>query len=272
MSSAYIAGWTTTLLLLNELWYADYPRAPLHSFDDSREWLQVDKVGHAYSAYRLSLAYSSILQWSGVDKKRSVYIGAASGILSQTVIEILDGTSAKWGFSWSDMAANTIGSGLYAGQYALWGEQRIWYKFSTHFMPYPAGELRDRARSLYGTHFIERILKDYNAQTYWFSANLKSFMPQSKLPNWLNIAVGYGGANMYGGFENTWTDESGQFVDRRDIQRYRQFYLAPDIDLSRIKTKSKWLHAVFSTFNIKVPLPTLQIRSDGKLGFHPLYL
>ena len=242
-----------------------------HAFDDSGEWLQVDKIGHAWSSYRLSLVYSSILQWSGVEKDKSVYLGAASGVLSLSVIEILDGYSAKWGFSWSDMGANIVGSGMYAGQHALWGEQRIAFKFSSHKNIYPTGMLRDRARSLYGTSVGARLFKDYNAQTYWFSANLHSFMPESKLPKWLNLAVGYGARGMYGGFENTWQDDNGNFYDRSDIPRLRQFYLSPDIDLSFIDFKSKFWNTFFKAVRFKVPLPTLEINSDGSTKFHAVY-
>ncbi|OJU23360.1 MAG: hypothetical protein BGN92_03335 [Sphingobacteriales bacterium 41-5] len=49
-----------------------------------------------------------------------------------TVIEILDGFSNKWGFSWGDMAANVFGAGMFQGQQLLWNEQRIKFKFSFH--------------------------------------------------------------------------------------------------------------------------------------------
>src|SRR3712207_8632374 len=38
-------------------------------------------------------------------------------------------------------------------------------------------DLNMRANDLYGSSFAERMIKDYNGQTYWLSANLKSFMP-----------------------------------------------------------------------------------------------
>jgi len=270
ISAAYAAGWTGTLIALNEIWYKNYPKSGFHTFNDSKEWLQVDKIGHLYSAYRLGLGYSSVLQWSGLDKDKSVYIGALSGVVSQSVIEILDGYSDEWGFSWSDMGANILGSGMYAGQHALWGEQRVWFKFSTHKYKHPQGMLSDRADNLYGTTPFELIFKDYNAQTYWLSANLNAFFPQSRLPKWLNLAVGYGGDGMYGGFENKWIDNNIAY-DRTDVPRLRQYYLSPDIDLSRIDFRSKFLNSFFETFNIKTPLPTLEINSAGKLKFHAIY-
>lgn len=109
------------------------------------------------------------------------------------------------------------------------------------------------------------MLKDYNAQTYWLSANLKSFFPQNSLPAWLNIAVGYGADGMFGGFENKWLDNMGNEVSRYDIKRSRQYYLAPDIDFTRIKTRSKFLRTGFSILNaFKLPAPAIEL-SKGRL-------
>ena len=52
---------------------------------------------------------------------------------------------------------------------------------------------------LLGSSLPEQILKDYNGQTYWFSANLHSFFKKSKIPKWFNIAVGYGAEGMITG-------------------------------------------------------------------------
>lgn len=272
VSGTYVAAWTGAIVALNEIWYKNYPKSSFHTFDDSREWLQVDKIGHGYSAYQLSRIFGNCLKWSGLNRKKCAWIGGVSGIVSQSVIEILDGYSAKWGFSWSDMIANGVGSTLYTGQEVLWGEQRILFKFSTHRIQYPAGVLEDRARNLYGTTAFELIFKDYNAQTYWFSTNLRSFFPDSKIPKWLNIAVGYGADGMYGGFENKWIDEArGQQYDRTDIPRLRQFFISPDIDLSRINTKSGLVNWFFRSFNLKIPMPALEFRSDQSMKFHALY-
>jgi hypothetical protein len=54
--------------------------------------------------------------------------------------------------------------------------------------------------------------------------------------------------------------------------RYRQFYLSMDVDLTRIKTKSKVLKGIFSVVNfIKIPFPALEYNSLGQVKFHFLY-
>jgi hypothetical protein len=201
-----------------------------------------------------------------MNDRRSAVWGSVSGFTFLTIIEILDSRSEKWGWSWSDIAANVFGTGLYLGQQLAWNEQRVYLKFSFHGMRYGASSLQQRANELFGNSWYERMLKDYNGQTYWLSANLRSFQKVKTLPPWLNLSVGYGADGMFGGFENTAKDVNGNVIfDARDVQRVRQFYLSPDIDFMRIPTRKKWLRPVFFILNgFKFPLPTLQIDQRGK--------
>lgn len=267
------AGYGGTLLLLNNTWYKDYPKSSFRSFDDSREWNQVDKIGHAWTAYNTGRASMAMWKWAGLSNKKATWIGGLSGTAYLTVIEILDGHSAQWGWSWADMGANLTGSGLFIAQQLAWEEQRIQFKFSFHAMKYGSSDLTNRADQLFGTTWYERMLKDYNGQTYWLSANIKSFFPKSRWPAWLNIAVGYGADGMFGGFENIGKDENGNILfDRRDIPRKRQFYLSPDIDLTKIPTQSKLLRTLLQGLNaFKFPAPALMLDSKGKGRFYFLY-
>ena len=265
VGSISVTGYGASLIALNKAWYSQYDRTSFHTFNDSKEWLQVDKVGHAWSAYNLSRASSAAWQWAGLKKNKAVWIGSASGFTYLTAIEFLDAHSARWGWSWADMGANFLGSALFASQELAWNEQKVHFKFSAHKKIYDAS-LNKRANELYGSSLAERLLKDYNSQTYWLSFNLKTLLNHSGLPPWLNLSVGYGAEGMYGGFENLAYDKNGNIsFDRRDIKRYRQWYLAPDIDLTRIKTRSKFLRTTFSVFNsIKIPAPALEL-SNGRL-------
>jgi len=272
VTAANIAFYGGSLLALNAAWYKDYPRTSFHTFDDSKEWLQVDKVGHAWTAYTTGKYLSEMWEWAGLPRRKAVWVGGLSGAAYLTVIEFLDAHSAEWGWSWSDMGANVFGSTLFMGQEFLWNEQRIQFKFSFHHNSYDDPVLEQRAGSLFGKPWYERMLKDYNAQTYWFSANLRSFFKNSKLPPWLNVAVGYGADGMFGGFDNSWMDKNGNLVTRYDIPRKRQFYLAPDIDFTKIKTNSKFLRTTFALLNaFKCPAPALMLDSKGKLKAYAIY-
>ncbi|WP_431136914.1 DUF2279 domain-containing protein [Psychroserpens mesophilus] len=250
-----------TLAGLDQLWYADFPRSKFHTINDADEWLQMDKLGHTFSAYQLGKAGADVLKWSGVRKKDQLLYGATLGFTFLTAVEVLDGYSAEWGFSWSDMAANAVGTGLFIGQELLWEEQRVLLKYSFHQTQY-ASQRPDKL----GDGFMEEILKDYNGQTYWLSANINSFVKTSKLPKWLNVALGYGADGMLTG--------KNEKVDNLLISqnRQRQFYLSLDVDLSKIKTNSRLLRSLFDVFNmIKVPFPTLEFNDKNGLKLHYIY-
>jgi hypothetical protein len=262
---ANIVGYSAVMTYLNDEWYAHYPRSSFHFFNDNGEWLQVDKVGHMYSAYIESRASAGLLRWAGVSRNKRIWLGGLSGVVYQSLIEVLDGFSAQWGFSWGDFTANVLGSAAFISQEFAWDDQRIKIKFSTHNNNYADPQLNQRADQIYGKSFSERALKDYNAQTYWASVNLKSFFPKSTLPPWFAVAVGYGADGMFGATENVGADKEGNInFDRRDIARYRQWYLAPDIDFTKIKTNKKGIRLLLNILSVfKFPTPSLEF-SNGK--------
>ncbi len=273
ITAADAVFYTGSLLLLNEAWYKGFKKAPFHVFNDSKEWQQVDKVGHSWTSYNISKVSFGLWKWTGLPHEKAALLSGINGFAYLTIIEFLDAHSAEWGWSWSDMTANALGSGLFTAQELLWKEQRIQLKFSFHNIDYGETNLNNRADALYGKSWSERMLKDYNGQTYWLSANMKSFIPNSSLPKWLNIAAGYGAEGMFGGFNNIVKDENGNITfNRSDIPRVRQFYLAPDIDFTKIKTNKKWLRTAFYFLNtFKVAAPALMLDSKGKMKFYGIY-
>lgn len=261
-----VVGYTGTLVVLNEAWYKNYPKTRFHFFNDNREWLQMDKVGHMVTSYYYGLLGIEIMDWTGIEHKKAVIIGGLAGTVFQTTLEILDGYSAQWGASWGDLTANTAGTALVISQGLLWDEQRIQLKFSYSPTNYP--EIRP---GNLGKVWYESILKDYNGQTYWASVNIRSFLSEkSRFPSWLNMAVGYGADGLLDAGSSNWRDQNG--VIQTPFPRYRQFYLSPDIDLTRIKTKSKLLRKTLRVLNIvKIPAPALEVTSQGKMHLHLLH-
>lgn len=257
---------------LNAAWYRDYPRNGFHFFNDAGEWNQVDKAGHVFSAYMEGKYSREMWRWSGLPRKQQIWIGGMSGFVYQSVIEVLDGYSKEWGFSWSDMAANAFGSALLISQELAWDEQRIQIKFSSFPKHYSDPVLNNKTEALFGSRLPERTLKDYNAQTYWLSVNLHSFARNSYLPKWLNIAIGYGADGMYGGDSNAWTDNRGVRFDYSHVPRIRQFYLSPDVDFTKIPTRKKGVKVLLQVLNmLKFPAPALEITSQGDMRLHAIY-
>ena len=250
------------LIGLNQLWYADYEKSDFHTVNDNSEWLQMDKAGHVFSAYHMGRFGKEALQWTGMSRKGQLIYGSGIGFVFLTAVEVMDGYSSHWGFSTGDIASNFGGTALYVGQELLWKEQRITPKFSFHTTPYASAR-----PNVLGETVPEQVLKDYNGQTYWLSINMYSFFKGSKIPKWLNLAVGYGGEGMITG-----NDELVNTVFLPESERVRQFYFSFDADLTKIETKSHVLKTVFSIFNtVKIPAPTFEFRGDGEVKFRALY-
>lgn len=276
-----VISYAGIMIGLNALWYADYPRSNFHFFNDNKGWKQMDKVGHFYTSYVVGEFGAEVLKWTGTKTKRSIIYGGLLGSAFLTTIEILDGFSAQWGASPSDLLANTSGSFLFIAQELAWNEQKVRLKYSfwpQHYTP----DIRWRADELYGSSLQEQFIKDYNGQTYWASFNIKSIGNISKFPAWLNIAVGYGANGMLGAEKNLITESSSFYTEDPSLRartesrllavsRTRQYYISPDIDLSKIKTNSRFLKLALGFLNyIKFPAPALLLE-NGQIKILPIY-
>lgn len=250
---------TSLLTGLYFLWYKDYPQSSFHFHNDNDHWNQMDKLGHSFSCYYEGLVGIKMMKWAGYNHLQSTLIGGSYGLFLQTVVEVFDGFSENWGASGGDIAANFAGTGLLIGQSLAWDEQRIKLKFS--FTPSSYATYRP---NVLGNSFTEQMMKDYNGQSYWLSVNPKSFMPQSKWPSWLNIAVGYGSKGMISGSPGNIFENDAGIQDFSYITRYREFYLSPDIDLSKIHTEKPVVRSLLIMLNcLKFPLPTLGFNEYG---------
>jgi len=251
-TGAYLGG----LGFLSFIWYKDKKRVPFHFYNDAKGYLQMDKAGHSFAAYRESYAAYYALRWAGVSKEKALLYGGPIGFIFQTPIEVFDGMYEGWGFSWPDMAANALGSVIFTLQEAIFDEQIVLMKFS-----YSPSNYADYHSTLGDTH-LERFFMDYNAHTYWFSGNLSRLTRNSRLPPWLNIAVGYSANGMIKEFENPQFYRGKPFPE---FARYRQFLFSLDIDFSKIKTNKKGVRKLLRAVNLlKLPFPALEINPiDG---------
>ena len=238
---------------LNQLWYKDFPRSSFHWHNDNSNWLQMDKLGHSFSSYQLGLLSMDIFRSYGISEKKSIWYGGTYGTVFLTTIEILDGFSKEWGASWGDLLANTFGTSLLVFQEIIWKEQRLQLKYS-----FLKSNYSDKNPELLGSSLSQQLIKDYNGQTIWLSANINSFIKESKLPYWLNVAFGYG--------------VDGMIYSNSNINEKRQFYIGLDIDLRRVDTGNKFLNKTLKFLSfIKIPSPTILIDDFIKFKFSPFY-
>lgn len=261
---AEVAVGTAVSIGLNYLWYKKFPRSRFHFFNDNGEWLQMDKAGHAVTAYNIGTLQYDMMRWCGVKKNDAIIIGSATALGGLAIVELLDGFSTHWGFSKGDMLANLVGTAIFASQQQWWDQQRIAMKFSAHFSPYAryhSGEL--------GKSWASRILKDYNGQSYWLSFNIKSFLPASaSFPAWPSVALGYGVEGLIGGHSNP---DSVKGTPIPHFERSRRFMLSPDADLFRVRSAAPVDAVTYLLKPFKFPAPTLEVNSKKQFKFYGLY-
>ncbi|MDR0802061.1 DUF2279 domain-containing protein [Fluviicola sp.] len=238
-----------SVALLSAIWYKEYPKSNFHFFNDSKEWLYMDKCGHAFTAYRLSVMEYSAWHWARMPCKKAIWLSGGIAWTYQLSVEILDGFSAEWGFSVADLTANTVGTALFIGQQLGWNEQRIQLKFG--YKPSPYAKIRPDAL---GANFPQRLLKDYNAQSYWLCVAPGTFFRESRFPKWIQVGIGYSIDAKLHGYNNTYTDIS----TGKTYYAKQEYAISLDIDWAQIPVKKPWIRKVLKPLNtIKIPFPAI---------------
>lgn len=253
-------GFTGGFYLLYHSWYKAYAVGSFRFFDDSREWKGMDKIGHMASASILFDQFADIAGYSGYSKRQANSYALASSMAFLTAIECMDGFSEGWGFSLTDYAANVAGTTFSFLRRSGSGRNFPILKYS-----WKPGNLSAHRPELLGHSVAERMLKNYNEQTYWLSFPLNMFFP--KTPRWLCIATGYSANGMLGARTNSWTTEAGIFNDFTHIERYAAFKFSLDIDLLALPLKKKWQRKLLGIVRwIKIPAPGVEIRTGKNQG------
>ncbi|MCX6350956.1 MAG: DUF2279 domain-containing protein [Bacteroidetes bacterium] len=256
VAGASLGLYTTSMVLLNQTWYANYPRSKFHWFDDNQEWLQMDKIGHGFVSYYEGMIGIRMLEWTGMPHRKAAIYGGVWGILMQTPIEVLDGYSSEWGASKGDLLANVSGTALLLGQELAFKRQVVLPKVSFQLTPYA----KYRPNVL-GSSYPERLLKDYNGQTYWLTLSTHDIY--KKLPDWLSLAAGIGADGMIGGNFNPSLDKNNNPYPT--FTRQRQYYFSLDVNTYKIKTHNKTMRAVLDAVAfIKFPAPSVEYNATSK--------
>ncbi|MGB1102424.1 MAG: DUF2279 domain-containing protein [Crocinitomicaceae bacterium] len=258
-------SWGGSIAGLQYIWYAGYEKSPFQFFDDSRQWNQMDKVGHFYAAYQIGRFSGDLYNWAGVNQRKSALIGSGFSFAYLTTVEILDGFNSNWGFSWSDVGSNAFGALSYYAQFRSEHDPYVHFKFSSS-----TSGLAQYRPNVLGNNFASRTLKDYNGQTYWVSFNpFYWFKSESKIPKWIQLSIGYSTQDQLIGDGGTYIYNGGS--EQISFSPYRQCFLSLDVDFESIPASSRLLKIVFRGLNmVKIPFPAVEI-SQGQLTFRPLY-
>ena len=264
-SAGVAVTYASSMSILYQTWYKPYDSGKFHFFNDLEEWKGMDKFGHIQTSWFVAQWLQQLQNEAGLNKKQSSWRSVLIPFAYMSTIEVFDGFSSGWGFSWSDMAANSLGLSLFAVQQRKWQTQHVLLKYSYQDSPEPTWR-----PSLLGQNKSEQLLKNYNGQTYWMSYPIARILPFSgKMPSYILLSLGTGISGAYGAESNLWM-ENGNTYDFRMLPRFRTWYLSFDIDLQKIPIRKRWWRIFSSSIRwIKIPAPVLSYSNYNGLKFSP---
>ncbi|HUF65654.1 MAG TPA: DUF2279 domain-containing protein [Gemmatimonadaceae bacterium] len=215
-----------------------------------------DKFGHLFGGYHLTRGGHTLLRGACVSEKRAIMYSAIYATLFQLQIEIWDGYYEKYGFSYPDLLANTLGMGL-AVLHAVKPETEI-VKPTISYRRSAAMKERREGDEI-------RASIDYSGQTYWFSLDVESALPESARPYWpgiLRFSVGHSITDWIlprppGAPENAPQDL---------VRAKRRILLSLDIEAERLPGNHPlWKFVKRQLGFIRFPAPALQVTPSVKL-------
>ncbi len=219
----------------NNMWWKGKP-AKFHT-NWQQDWtyaLGSDKIGHFFFGNLVSTIYKNSFKWIGFSSKHSYLYAGLFTFAYQTFLEIRDGFSKQYGFSWGDFAANSLGSMYLYMQYNYPPLKNFNLKISY----FPSARFRNGSNAY--------ITDDYESTYHWLSINIKKLLPNKwgkYFPNFINIALGHGVKGL----------------DNLKFGKH-EIFVAVDWNLQAIKTKSKLLKSLLEILNkYHFPSPAIKI-------------
>lgn len=250
------------LFALGTSWYGEKGFDQFTFFDDKLEWRGMDKLGHAVTAFQVCEYVNNWYQWSGRGPRNAAVLSGITAGSFLTAVEVLDGFGEGWGFSWLDMTTNAAGVGLHLLKHGSKGRIKP-LPYSLKYNYYPSSYRAIRP-DLLGENEITALIKDYNAQQYWFSWSFNQWKRIEWLPSWIAVSVGYSADGMLGGDANPVLREDG--TPYPNFSRTSSFMLSLDVDWTRIRTKNALARFALRALSFyKIPFPSVGINSKGKL-------
>jgi uncharacterized protein YfiM (DUF2279 family) len=244
---------------MSQQFFSSPHTSKFHLRQDWQTWRGLDKFFHSYGSYQMTSMFYQLNKWSGIPKNRALNLAFLESTLFSTTKEYCDGRVDVGGWSWYDIGMNLSGNSLFYFQEKIFKKQIIQFKYS-----YTNSGLQHYNPSTLGTSWKNYWLKDYNGETFWLSTSLGNLnLTHNKWLKPIAFCLGYGANNLIYEFDNKTIN----------LNRYSQFYLGLDIDLTQIETKNKFLKTTFFLLNrFRIPLPSVEFSSEGKISFHPLFI
>jgi hypothetical protein len=250
-SSSVLSMGATFVYLEKKWWSEGYTDFHLDEGRDLRYASNIDKFGHLLGGIFTADVYYGAFRWAGMPQRKAEWYALGATAFVQLTIEFKDGFSPRYGFSWTDVTAGTLG-----GFWPMLQNRSPFFKDSQ--MKFSYWQRTTKYFDQRGIKLQAFYIDDYINQTYWFSFSPRYiFGPtfKQKWPDWLQFSVGFGlDADTW---SPTRSGEGGLW----------EIYLAPDINLVKLfKPRKPFMRSVLHVLSyIKVPMPTLQIAPRPRL-------
>ncbi|HVF38352.1 MAG TPA: DUF2279 domain-containing protein [Gemmatimonadaceae bacterium] len=244
MAAAFVGGNAALYSYFKRAWWSG-ERADDFFFraDWDENFRDQDKFGHLFGGYHLARFGDALLRSACMSKGRATLWSAAYAAAFQLQIEIWDGLYDKYGFSYPDLLANTLGTGI-AVMHAVNPSTRA-IKPTISYAPSAAmrnadnipGELRPSL--------------DYSGQTYWLSADVNALLPAPAKQYWpafLRVSAGHSITD--------WIDaDTGA-----NLRARRRILLTLDFDAEKLPGENRiWKTIKRQLGYIHLPSPALQL-------------
>lgn len=218
--------------------------------------LGVDKVGHFYTSYLYFNALKEVMQWGGFDSSTIGWTAVGLPFFYALSVELGDGFST-YEFSPDDLMFNSLGIGFGYLQYRY----PVFKNFKIKWSYYPSGKIP------LDQYWI--LTDDYDGHLYWLSMDVHNLLPKGIDAYWpkeLNLAIGYGGKNLYGR-----SKANAPAVEPYDGPMRRKFAISLDYNLTELPSLGKTWDTVIGIFDyIHFPAPGVRMVEGEKTSVKPL--
>jgi len=212
-----------------------------------------DKFGHMYGGYHLTRAGNTLLHAACVPERKAIVLSAIYATLFQLQIELWDAKYEKYGFSYPDLLANTVGMGL-AVLHAVRPETQI-VKPTLSYRRTAAMRQQEAWDEI--RHSI-----DYSGQTYWLSLDVDQALSENARRYWPGIL-----RLSFGHSITDWVlprpPGSPEGTPQPVVRAKRRLLLSLDIDAGKLPGNHPiWNFVKEQLSYIRLPAPALQITPD----------
>ncbi len=223
--------------------------------DDGVYAVNVDKMAHFYGGYYIAQGFYDGLRWAGLRRGPAYFWGGVLSSATQVAIDVKDGYSPEWGFSWQDVTAGTLGAFLpwLQSEVDLLRPMRLrfsyWVRDEAYWESYRAGGADG--------YWID----DYRNHDYWLTYLVEDALPpkaQKWWPNPLALSLGVGMARNQNPFDTLITPK-------------RRYTFGLDWDWENTVQSDSWAmrRSLFYLGFLKLPAPSIVLWP--KLEYHLSY-